>query len=279
MTPSMIVADAQVRAAQTLMQVSPSARLDAELLIMHVCGLSRTELLTRDREALSAGQEAALAGLLSRRQQGEPIAYLTGRREFWSLDLAVSPATLIPRPETELLVERALARIPSDAVWSLADLGTGSGAIALAIATERPRCRIVATDSSAAALAVARANAARLNLSVDFRLGDWFTPLASEVFDLVVSNPPYIADGDEHLAALRHEPAAALTAGPDGLDAIRAIVAAAHATLKRGGRLLLEHGHDQGVAVTGLLRQNGYDAVCCYPDLAGHDRMSEGRRP
>lgn len=271
--------DALARAAQTLAHSSPSARLDAELLVMRVCRWSRAELLARDREQLTATQAAELSGLLARRQQGEPIAYLTGRREFWSLDLAVSPATLIPRPETELLVERALARIPVDAAWSLADLGTGSGAIALAIAQERPRCRVIATDISPAALVVARANAARLNLSVDFRLGDWFTPLAGEVFDLVVSNPPYIADGDEHLAALRHEPVAALAAGADGLDAIRAIVAAAHATLKRGGRLLLEHGHDQGVAVTGLLHQNGYDAVCCYPDLAGHDRISEGRRP
>lgn len=270
---------ALAHAAQTLAQSSPSARLDAELLFMQVCRWSRAELLARDREPLSVAQAAELAGLLARRQQGEPIAYLTGRREFWSLDLTVSPATLIPRPETELLVERALARIPVDAAWSLVDLGTGSGAIALAIASARPRCRIIATDISPAALAVARANAARLNLSVDFRLGDWFTPLAGEVFDLVVSNPPYIADGDEHLAALRHEPVAALTAGADGLDAIRAIVTAAHTALRRGGRLLLEHGHDQGVAVTRLLHRNGYSAVCGYPDLAGHDRISEGQRP
>lgn len=268
--------DALARAAQRLAQSSPSARLDAELLVMQVCRWSRAELLARDREPLTMAQAAELAGLLARRQQGEPIAYLTGRREFWSLDLTVSPATLIPRPETELLVERALARIPEDAAWSLADLGTGSGAIALAIAKERPRCRVVATDSSSAALAVARANAARLDLSVDFRHGDWLTPLAGERFDLLVSNPPYVAADDPHLAAVRHEPIAALAAGPDGLDAIRAIVPKARASLKPGGWLLLEHGYDQGDAVGALLRAHRYNQVRCYTDLAGRDRVSEG---
>jgi release factor glutamine methyltransferase len=270
------VGDALTRAAQSLAQTSPSARLDAELLVMHVCRLSRTELLTRDGQPLTVDQAAELSGLLARRRQGEPIAYLTGRREFWSLDLTVSPATLIPRPETELLVERALARIPPDAVGSVADLGTGSGAIALAIAKERPHCRVVATDNSPTALAVARANAARLDLTVDFRLGDWLAPLAGEAFDLLVSNPPYVASGDPHLAALRYEPVAALAAGPDGLDAIRTIVAAARAALKPGGWLLLEHGYDQAAAVGALLREHGYDRVRCYPDLAGHDRVSEG---
>jgi release factor glutamine methyltransferase len=251
--------------------------LDAELLIMHVCGLSRSELLTRDRQPLTAEQAAEIDELIARRRQGEPIAYLTGRREFWSLHLTVSPATLVPRPETELLVERALARIPLEATWSVADLGTGSGAIALAIASERPRCRVVATDISPAALAIARANAARLNLAVDFRLGDWLAALANETFELLVSNPPYVASGDPHLAALRHEPIAALAAGPDGLDAIRAIAAAARASLKPGGWLLLEHGYDQAAAVGALLRERGYDAVRCYVDLAGRDRVSEGR--
>lgn len=268
--------DALARAVQTLAQSSPSARLDAELLVMQVCRWSRAEFLARDREPLSVAQVAELAGLLARRQQGEPMAYLTGRREFWSLDLTVSPDTLIPRPETELLVERALARIPVDAAWSLADLGTGSGAIALAIAKERPRCRVVATDSSSAALAVARANAARLGLAVDFRHGNWLTPLAGERFDLLVSNPPYVAEDDPHLTAVRHEPIAALVAGVDGLDAIRAIVPAARASLKPGGWLLLEHGYDQGGAVGALLREHGYDRVCCYADLAGRDRVSEG---
>jgi release factor glutamine methyltransferase len=253
--------------------------LDAELLVMHVCRLSRTELLTRDRQPLTAEQEVALGELLARRRQGEPIAYLTARREFWSLDLTVSPATLVPRPETELLVERALARIPPDAAWSVADLGTGSGAIALAIARERPYCRVVATDNSSAALAIARANAARLNLSVDFRLGDWLAPLAGETFEILVSNPPYVASGDPHLAALRHEPVSALAAGPDGLDAIRAIAAAARAALNPGGWLLLEHGYDQAAAVGALLRQHGYKNIGCYPDLAGQDRVSEGQRP
>jgi len=270
------VGAALARAAQTLAQASPSARLDAELLVMHACGLSRSELLTRDSQILTAEQVTGLDELLTRRQQGEPIAYLAGRREFWSLDLAVSPATLIPRPETELLVERALARIPPDAAWSIADLGTGSGAIALALAKERPRCRVIATDNSPAALAVARANAVRLDLAVDYRLGDWLAPLAGETFDVLVSNPPYVASGDLHLAGLRYEPDTALVAGPDGLDTIRAIVASARAALKPGGWLLLEHGYDQGAAVGVLLRQHGYDEVRCYPDLAGHDRVSEG---
>ncbi len=273
------VGDALTRATQTLAHSSPSARLDAELLVMHVCQWSRTELLTRDRELLTAAQEAELAGQLARRSHGEPIAYLTGQREFWSLDLAVSPATLIPRPETELLVERALARIPPDAAWSVADLGTGSGAIALAIASARPRCRVVATDNSSAALAVAHGNAARLNLVVDFRLGDWLTPLAGEAFDLLLSNPPYVASGDPHLAALRYEPTAALAAGPDGLGAIRAIVATARMSLKPGGWLLLEHGHDQASPVMALLHAQGYREISGHRDLSGHDRVIEARTP
>ncbi len=272
------VGAALTRAAQSLAPSSPSARLDAELLVMHVCRLTRAELLTRDREPLTADQEAALDALIARRRQGEPIAYLTGRREFWSLDLSVSPAVLVPRPETELLVERALARIPVEAAWAVADLGTGSGAIALALASARPRCRVVATDNSAAALAIARANAARLHLSVDFRLGDWLAPLAHETFDILVSNPPYVASGDPHLAALRHEPVSALAAGPDGLDALRAIVAGARAALKPGGWLLLEHGYDQAAAAGALLRERGYKNISCYPDLAGRDRVSEGQR-
>ena len=245
---------------------------------MHVCGLSRPELFTRDRQPLSADQETALAELIARRQQGEPLAYLAGRREFWSLELAVSPATLIPRPETETLVERALTHIPADAAWSFADLGTGSGAIALAIASERPRCRVVATDNSPAALAIARANATRLNLTVDFRLGGWLAPLAGETFEMLVSNPPYVASGDPYLAALRHEPVTALAAGPDGLDAIRVIAAAARASLKPDGWLLLEHGYDQAAAVSALLQQHGYKNIGCYPDLTGQDRVSEGQR-
>jgi len=272
------VGDALTRAAKTLAQSSPSARLDAELLVMHVCGLSRSELLIRDSQPLTVEQATALGELLERRRQGEPIAYLTGRREFWSLELTVSPAALVPRPETELLVERALARIPPDAAWSVADLGTGSGAIALAIASARPRCRMVATDNSPAALAIARANAQSLALAVDFRLGDWLAPLANETFELLVSNPPYVASGDPHLAALRHEPVSALAAGPDGLDAIRAIVPAARAALQPGGWLLLEHGYDQAAAVGALLRQHGYKNIGCSPDLAGQDRVSEGQQ-
>ena len=246
---------------------------------MHVCGLSRPELFTRDRQPLSADQETALAELIARRQRGEPLAYLTGRREFWSLELAVSPATLIPRPETELLVERALAHIPADAAWSIADLGTGSGAIALAIAHERPRCRIIATDFSPAALTIARANADAHGLGVDFRGGDWLTPLAGESLDMVVSNPPYVRENDPHLTRgdARFEPRAALAAGGDGLEAIRRIVADARRHLRPSGYLLLEHGYDQAGQVRGLLRDSGYHVIVLHRDLAGIERVIECR--
>src|SRR5690606_4258090 len=215
------------------------------------------------------------------RAAGEPVAYLTGRRGFWTLDLAVTPDTLIPRPETELLVEQALQRLGSEAEARVADLGTGSGAIALAIAAERPLARVAAVDRSAGALAVARANALAHGLEgrVEFLAGDWFAPLQGRRFDLVVSNPPYIAEGDPHLARgdLRYEPAPALASGPDGLDAIRTIVAAAPRHLLPGGWLLLEHGFDQGAAVRGLLEARGFAEVATVPDLEGRDRVSLGR--
>lgn len=211
------------------------------------------------------------------------MAYLLGRRGFWTLDLAVGPDTLIPRPETELLVEQALQRLPSGQPCRVADLGTGSGAIALAIASERPLAQVVATDRSAAALAVARRNAEALGLAsrVGFREGDWFAPLAGERFGLVASNPPYIREGDPHLGQgdLRHEPPSALASGADGLDALRAIVAGAPGHLEPGGWLLLEHGHDQGPAVRALLSDAGFVDVATVPDLEGRDRVGLGRRP
>jgi release factor glutamine methyltransferase len=207
------------------------------------------------------------------------VAYLIGRRSFWTLDLTVTPATLIPRPETELLVELALARLPSGSVGRVADLGTGSGAIALAIAHERPDLAVVATDASSAAVAVARGNAGANALrNVEFREGSWFEPLAGERFDLIASNPPYIAEGDPHLASLQHEPALALTSGADGLDAIREIVAAAPGHLQPGGWLLLEHGWDQGNAVRALLQAADFVEVSTARDLEGRDRIGLGRR-
>jgi release factor glutamine methyltransferase len=259
---------------------SPTPRLDSEVLVMHACGIDRSELITRHDTALTGEQQFKLEGLLERRKRGEPVAYLTGTREFWSMELNVTPATLIPRPETELLVEKALERIPHDAAWTIADLGTGSGAIALAIAKERPRCRVIATDNSPAALEVAGSNARKFGLTnIEFRAGDWFTPLAGKTFDMIVSNPPYIRAGDKHLAQsdVRFEPATALVSGIDGLDAIRHIALHAREFLKPGGWLLLEHGWDQAEAIGDLLRRHGYRDMVCHRDLAGHARVASCR--
>jgi release factor glutamine methyltransferase len=260
---------------------SSTPRLDAEVLVMHVCGINRGELITRDETALTGEQQHELEGLLERRKHGEPVAYLTGAREFWSMELDVTPATLIPRPETELLVEKALERIPRDAAWTLADLGAGSGAIALAIAKERPRCHVIATDNSSAALEVARSNAKKFGLTnIEFRAGDWFVPLVGETFDMIASNPPYIRADDQHLKQgdLRFEPATALVSGADGLDAIRHIARHAREFLKPDGWLLFEHGWDQAEAIGDYLRQQGYRDIVCHTDLAGQARLAGGRR-
>lgn len=269
-------------AGQRLTAASPSARLDAEVLAMHALGLTRAELITRGDTALSTEQANALEALVARRAHGEPVAYLTGQREFWSLPLKVTPATLIPRPETELLVEHALQHIPKDAAWQVADLGTGSGAIALAIARERPRCHVTATDICKSALAVAKANAARHGVTnIEFRHGSWLTPFTGETFDLIVSNPPYVRDRDPHLAQgdVRHEPRRALAAGHDGLDAIRVIAAAARLHLRTGSQLMFEHGYDQGPAARSLLRWYGYRDSRSHHDLSGHERVTAGRLP
>ena len=232
-------------------------RLDAELLLLHALGKPRSWLFAHAGDAPEMDVQTAFSALVERRAGGEPVAYITGRQGFWSLELEVTPATLIPRPETELLVELALARLPRDAPCAVADLGTGSGAIALAIASERPLARIVATDASSAALDVARRNAQRLGLgNVAFAHGDWLAPLAGQRFALVVSNPPYIEAADPHLARgdLRFEPATALASGADGFDDIRHIVHAARAYLEPGGWLLFEHGWNQGEASRNLLK-------------------------
>jgi release factor glutamine methyltransferase len=260
---------------------SPTPRLDAEVLVMHVCRIGRSELITHSETALTGEQHHKLEGLLERRKRGEPIAYLTGTREFWSMEFNITPATLIPRPETELLVEKALERIPHDAQWAIADLGTGSGAIALAIARERPRCRVIATDNSPAALEVARSNAKKFGLTnVELRAGDWFVPLGGETLDMIVSNPPYIRAGDPHLKQgdVRFEPATALVSGTDGLDAIRHIARHAREFLKPGGWLLFEHGWDQADGIGDYLRQQGYRDIVCHTDLTGHARVAGARR-
>jgi len=257
------------------------ARAEAEILLAHCLGCDRTALWARPETAVPSAVAAACRALARRRAAGEPVAYLVGHRGFWTLELEVTPAVLIPRPETELLVEQVLAAFPADAPVRLVDLGTGSGAIALAVAAERPCWEILATDAAADALAVARRNAARLGLvAVAFRLGDWaqaFRP--GERFSVIVSNPPYVAEGDPHLVEgdLPWEPRAALVAGPDGLDAIRRLAATAPAHLAPGGWLLLEHGADQGAAVRAILAGAGLDAVHTVRDLAGLERVSGGR--
>lgn len=255
-------------------------RPDAMALLGALLARSRTWLLTHDDAPLDAAQQARWQDWLARRQDAVPVAYLTGQHEFHGLMLSVTPDVLDPRPDTETLVDWALdvlATLPPGR--TLADLGTGSGAIALALKARRPDAQVSAVDLSAAALAVARGNGERLGLAVDWREGAWFAPLAGRLFDLIVSNPPYIAEGDAHLPALRHEPILALTSGPDGLDAIRAIIAAAPAHLMPGGWLLLEHGHDQADAVAALLHAAGWQAVSHREDLAGHRRCTGARRP
>ncbi len=274
------IEDALRLATAALVHASTSPRLDAEVLLMHVAGISRAELLAHPEWRLHSPQHRRLEALLERRRRGEPVAYLRGTREFWSLELAVSHDTLIPRPETELLVEQALARIPEDSEWTLLDIGTGCGAIALALAKERPCCRIIATDRSLAALRIARQNALAHGLEqVQLRAGEWFAPVSGERAHLIVSNPPYMRRDDAHLRLgdVRFEPEGALIAGPDGLAAIRHITGHARHHLHRGGWLLLEHAYDQGPAVVHLMQHYGYREINCYRDGAGLDRVSAGR--
>jgi release factor glutamine methyltransferase len=264
-------------ATRQLASCSDSPRLDAEVLLGHVIGRSRAQLLARPEMAPDPAAMLRFRHLVARRAQGEPLAYLTGEREFWSRRFRVTPATLIPRPETELLIDLALERLPDGAPRRVADLGTGSGAIALTLALERPSSRVVATDISPSALEIARENAARLGAAeVEFRLGDWCAALEGERFDLIVSNPPYVDAGDPHLQQgdLPHEPRLALTTGGNGLEAIAHIVAAAPAHLVRDGWLLLEHGYDQADAVADLLRQCGYDRIEHRVDIGGHRRAT-----
>ncbi|MBA2077706.1 protein-(glutamine-N5) methyltransferase, release factor-specific [Rhodanobacter sp. PCA2] len=255
-------------------------RADAEALLLHALGQSRGWLFAHADDAVDMEVQTAFEALVARREAGEPVAYLTGRRGFWTLELEVTPATLIPRPETELLVELALERLTRDAAAGVADLGTGSGAIALAIASECPQAQVLATDASADALAVARRNAQRLGVgNLRFAQGDWLAPLAGQRFALIVSNPPYIEAADPHLAQgdLRFEPASALASGADGLDDIRRIVAGAPGHLDADGWLLFEHGWNQGAAARALLREAGYVQVFTAQDLEARDRVSGGR--
>ncbi|MGH8228892.1 MAG: peptide chain release factor N(5)-glutamine methyltransferase [Steroidobacteraceae bacterium] len=264
-------------ALRRLAQVLERPQLDAELLLAHVLGVPRARLKSHPEEPRSAGDRERYVALVERRARGEPLAYLVGRKAFWSIELCVGPGVLVPRPETELLVERALALLPEAAI-DAADLGTGSGALALALARERPGWRITATDVSEEALGIARRNAADLGItSVEFLAGDWLAPLAGRQLHLLLSNPPYVASADPALdsAPLRFEPRTALASGPDGLADLRRIIAAAPEHLEHGGWLLLEHGAAQARAVRGALAARGFTHVRSYRDLAGLERVTE----
>jgi release factor glutamine methyltransferase len=257
----------------TVAQALRNGGADARLLLAAASGFSQASLVAHPEAELPLDVEEKFRQFLSRRKKGEPAAYILGRKEFYGLELLVNPAVLIPRPETELLVELALQRDFS----SVLDLGTGSGAIALAIKRHRPQARVVAVEASAAALEVAKRNGVRLGLDVELRHGRWFEPLTDQTFDLIVSNPPYVAAGDPHLAALGFEPAAALVSGADGLDAIRQIARGARRHLQRGAWLLVEHGQGQDAPVRHLLIEGGLDSVATWPDLAGIPRVTGGK--
>ncbi len=253
--------------------------VDQRILVCHALGISRTALITQSDRVLNAQEAARISDLLQRRHGGEPVAYIVGQREFFGLDFETTPAVLIPRPDTELLVELALVRLPPRG--KVLDMGTGSGAIAVAIAHNRPDASVSALDVSLDALAVATRNAERNGANVRFLHSDWYAAVEGEQFDLIVSNPPYIADGDRHLSEgdLRFEPGAALTDFADGLSALRIIISGAQAKLAPGSWLLMEHGYDQSAAVRALLLSSGYTDVQSWQDLAGIERVSGGRRP
>jgi len=246
---------------------------EARLLLAEVCGFSQASLVASPEQEIPFEVENAFFDFAQRRKRGEPAAYILGRKEFYGLHLSVNPSVMVPRPETELLVDLALERNPA----SVLDLGTGSGAVALAIKHERPACRVVAVEADLSALLVAKRNAAKLNLQVDFHHGCWLEPVTGERFDLIVSNPPYVAEGDPHLPALRHEPQSALVAGRDGLDCIRDIAKQAPAFLAPGGWLLLEHGAGQDEEVRALLQKESFVSIRSWPDLSGILRVSGGK--
>lgn len=260
------------------------APLDAQVLLAHALGRDRAWLAAHATDTLERADVDRFFALAKRRRAGEPVAYLTGRREFWGLELTLTPAVLIPRPETETLVEAALQRLPPDRPLRVLDLGTGSGAVALALARERPKAQVWAIDASAATLAIATGNAERLRLhNVRFALSDWYADVPGDAgpFDAIVSNPPYVAADDPHLRAgdVPFEPVAALTAGADGLSALRVIVAGAPERLQASGWLVVEHGYDQADAVRALFAAAGLEALASLRDLSGVPRVAAGRRP
>ena len=260
---------------------SPDARLEAELLLEAICAISRSRQFSHPDEQLREDQFEQYKSALERRLSGEPLAHITGRRGFWDVDLRVTPDVLIPRSDTEILVEQALQRIPYNARWQIADLGTGSGAIAIVIARERPQCELTATDNSAAALALARENATALGVNnISFVAGSWGQPLKLRQFDVILSNPPYIRTDDPHMLRgdLPAEPIQALVSGSDGLDAIRRIIEDSATSLKPNGWLLLEHGYDQAAEVSALLQHAEFNEIYTQKDYGGNSRVTGGRR-
>jgi release factor glutamine methyltransferase len=269
------IAESVAAAARALAQYSDSPRLDAEMLLGKVLGLSRSALIARDNELLEPQCRRAYEELITRRTHGAPVAYLTGSREFWSLTLDVTPAVLVPRPETETLIERALELKSAAEACAVLDLGTGSGAIALAIAAERPGWQVTGVDISPQALEVAARNSWKLELArIQWRLGCWFDAVPARRFDLIVTNPPYIATADPALANLSAEPGIALHAGPTGLEALTAIIAAAPEHLRPGGWLALEHGATQALKVARLLEERGFAQPRTYTDAFGKSRVT-----
>jgi release factor glutamine methyltransferase len=271
--------EALTKAIALLDEFSESPRLDAELLLTQALDVPRSYLFAHPEDTLDAAAEERFFSAVMRRENGEPLAYIHGRKEFWSLTLMVSPDTLVPRPETETLVQEALSVIPRNAHCDILDLGTGSGAIALAIASERSEAQLVATDLSEAALAIARENARQLDLiNVTFLRGDWIEPVRDQTFDVIVSNPPYVRSNDPALERLQHEPVSALAAGEDGLAAIRVIAAQCGAILRPAGVLYLEHGAEQRDDVAAILQQADWTDIRCIKDLAGKPRVTTATR-
>ncbi len=268
--------------ARQLADISDAPAREADWLIEHVCGWNRQQQLLNPQRQPDSGQLQTLQRLLDRRLKGEPFAYVIGEQHFWTLRLQVTPDVLIPRPETELVVERALQHLSLDQAAQVLDLGTGSGAIALAIAQERPRAQLHAVDQSPAALALATNNAVQNEIpNVRFAQSNWFSALSGQCFQIIASNPPYIAEGDPHLQAsvLAHEPRSALLSGADGLQDLRQIIADAPAYLLPGGWLIVEHGWQQAAAIRVLLESAGWSSVASHADLAGHQRVTEAQRP
>lgn len=279
-TVANLIDGAIVRLARALGLQKREARLEARVLIARALDVDHAWLIAHDTDPTTPSQQRAIESLIARRAAGEPVAYILGEREFFGLHLAVTPAVLIPRPDTELLVEAALQRLPEHTACSVLDLGTGSGAVAIALARKRPMADVVAVDASAEALAVAQANVPRLGVdNVQCVAGNWYSALGGKQFDMIVSNPPYIPAADPHLEMgdLRFEPRNALASGSDGLHDLRVIIDGAPAHLASGGWLLLEHGWNQGAACRALLETRGFSETRTLRDLAGHERVSLGR--